>query len=181
MTTATAQPQAVEFPRWARLIQGVISLIIGFLLLTNPMATTIVIVQFIGIYWLITGVFSLVAIFMDRSLWGWKLFSGIIGIMAGLAVMNHPLWSTFLLPTILVIFLGVNGLIIGAIALIGAFKGEGWGAAVLGVLSIIFGLLLLGSPFVTALALPWVYGIVAMVGGFIAIIAAFRPTKPMGA
>lgn len=178
MNKAMAQPQAGELPRWVSLIQGVFSLIIGLLLLTNPTATTIVIVQFVGIYWLVSGVFSLLGIFMDRSMWGWKLVSGILGILAGLAVMNHPLWSTLMLPTILVIFMGVDGLIIGVIGLVSAFRGEGWGAAVLGVLSIIFGLLLLGSPMLTGLALPWVYGLFAVVGGIVAIVAALRRPKP---
>ena len=181
MNNTMAQPQGAEFPRWVSVIQGVISLIIGLLLLTNPAATTIVIIQFIGIYWLVSGVFSLVGMFMDHSMWGWKLLDGIVGIMAGLSVMNHPLWSTLMLPTILVIFVGVDGLIIGVASIVGSFSGGGWGAAILGVLSIIFGLLLLGSPMLTALALPWVYGMFALVGGIVAIIAALTRSKPAAA
>jgi len=174
MTTASAIEQPVSFPWWAVLVQGIFAIIIGILLLAYPGATTLVIVQFIGIYWLVSGIFSLVSIFIDRSIWGWKLFAGIIGVLAGLAIMRHPLWSTFMLPTVLVIFLGIDGLIIGVVGLIAAFKGSGWAAGILGVLSILFGLLLLFSPFVAALALPWVYGILGIVGGIVAIFAAFR-------
>jgi len=174
MTTASAIERPVSFPWWAVLVQGIFAIIIGILLLTYPGATTLVIVQFIGIYWLVSGIFSLVGIFMDRSMWGWKLFAGVIGILAGLAIMRHPLWSTFMLPTVLVIFLGINGLIMGVIGLIAAFTGSGWGAGILGVLSILFGLLLLFSPFVAALALPWVYGVLGIAGGISAIFVAFR-------
>ena len=43
-----------------------------------------------------------------------------------------------------------------------------------GVIIILFGILLLGSPFVAALALPWVFGIFGIVGGIAGIIAAFK-------
>jgi len=174
MTTSSAIEQPVRFPWWATLIQGIFAILIGILLLTYPGATTLVIVQFVGIYWLVTGIFSLVGIFIDQSMWGWKLFAGIIGILAGLTIMRHPLWSTIMLPTVLVIFLGIDGLIIGAVGIFAAFKGGGWGAGILGALSMLFGLILLFSPFVTALALPWVYGVLGIAGGIAAIFAAFR-------
>jgi len=174
MTTTSAIEEPVSFPWWAVLIQGIFSIIIGILLLAYPGATMLVIVQFIGIYWLITGIFSLVGIFMDRSMWGWKLFAGIIGVLAGFAIMRHPLWSTFMLPTVLVIFLGIDGLIIGAVGIFAAFKGGGWAAGILGALSMLFGLILLFSPFVAALALPWVYGVLGIVGGIAALFVAFR-------
>jgi len=174
MTTVSAIEEPVSFPWWAILIQGIFSIIIGILLLSYPGATTLVIVQFIGMYWLVTGIFSLVGIFIDRSMWGWKLFAGVIGILAGLAIMRHPLWSTFMLPTLMVIFMGISGLFIGVSGLIGAFKGGEWAAGILGALSILFGLLLLFSPFIAAFALPWVYGILGIAGGISAIFVAFR-------
>ena len=174
MTTVSAIEEPVSFPWWAILIQGIFSIIIGILLLAYPGATTLVIVQFIGIYWLITGIFSLVGIFMDKAMWGWKLFAGVIGILAGLSIMRHPLWSTIMLPTVMVIFMGISGLFIGVAGLIGAFKGGGWAAGILGALSMLFGLILLGSPFIAALTLPWIYGVLGIVGGFSAIFAALR-------
>jgi uncharacterized membrane protein HdeD (DUF308 family) len=173
MTTMEATVEPVIYPWWAVLVQGIFSLLVGILLLTNPLATTLVIIQFIGIYWLVGGVFSLVGLFIDRRLWGLKLISGILGILAGLAIMQHPLWSTILLPSILVIYMGVNGLIMGSVGLFGAFRGGGWGAGILGALSLLFGLLLLGAPVITGLALPWVFGLLGVIGGIASIIAAF--------
>ena len=88
--------------------------------------------------------------------------------------MRHPLWSSFLVPGVIVIVLGIEGLIIGVVRIIQAFKGEGWGAGILGVLSLFFGVILLANSFVASLALPWVLGIFGIVGGIIAIIAAFK-------
>ena len=110
-------------------------------------------------------------------MWGWKLLAGILGILAGLSILQHPLWNTFLLPTILVIFLGINGLVIGLISLITAIKSGNWAAGILGGLSILFGLFLLGSPLIAALSLPYVYGILCLIGGLSAIFAAIRRKK----
>jgi len=177
MTTTNATFEQVVFPWWVILIDGIFSLIIGLLLLTNPLATTIVIVQFIGILWLVTGIMTIVGIFMDRSMWGWKLVSGVIGILAGFAVIDAPLWSAILVPAILVTFMGISGLIIGVIGLIGAFRGGGWAAGILAVVNLIFGILLIGSPLIGATVLPWVYGIFAVAGGIFAIVTAFRQRK----
>ena len=169
-----------NIPWWATLMQGLFSVIIGLLLLTNPAATTIFIVQFIGIYWLVTGVFSIAGIFIDRSYWGWKLLSGAIGIFAGLAVVQHPLWSAVLLPTMLVIIMGVNGIIIGLIHFFGAFKGGGFSAVILGIISFLFGVILLGSPLIAAFSLPFVFGAIAVAGGIMAIFSSFAQRKKEG-
>lgn len=62
----------------------------------------------------------------------------------------------------------------GVIKLIMAFKGEGWGAGILGVLSIIFGLILLSQPVIGAAALAYVLGIFGIIGGIFAIVIAFK-------
>lgn len=174
MTIVGSTEKPAVFPWWAVMLQGIFSLVIGILLLTYPGGTTLVIVQFVGIYWLVTGLLQLVSIFTDRSMWGWKLFAGIISVLAGTSVMQHPLWSTILLPTVQVTFLGINGLIIGGVSLFAAFKGGGWAAGILGALALLFGFSLLGSPFIAALALPWVYGVLGVVGGIAAVFAAIR-------
>ena len=57
-------------------------------------------------------------------------------------------------------------------------KGGGWGEAILGILTIIFGIVLLANPLIGAAHLPYVLGIFAVIGGVGAIISAFliRPT-----
>jgi uncharacterized membrane protein HdeD (DUF308 family) len=163
-----------NFPWWVILLQGVFAIILGLLLVSSPGMTTLVMIQFLGIYWLIAGVFNLVGIFLDHAMWGWKLFTGILGILAGMLVIQHPLWSTVLIPTTLIVIIGIVGLIFGIVGLIAAFQGGGWGPGILGVLGIILGLVLLGSPVLGAIALPLVLGIFALVGGVAAVVQAFR-------
>ena len=52
--------------------------------------------------------------------------------------------------------------------------GGGWGIGILGVLSIIFGLILLFNPVIGALILPYVLGIFGIIGGIAALVMAFR-------
>ncbi len=174
MATATAAKQTPAVPWWLVLLQGIALIILGVLLLTSPAMTTFTLIQFLGIYWLVKGIFEIVSIFIDHSQWGWKLFSGILGIIAGMVILNHPLWATILVPATLVWLLGIFGIVMGIISLVQAFKGAGWGVGVLGALSIFFGLYLLGNTLISTLSLPWVLGILALIGGVAALWNSFK-------
>jgi uncharacterized membrane protein HdeD (DUF308 family) len=84
------------------------------------------------------------------------------------------LWSPFVIGNVLVIILGIQGIIVGVIGLIQAFKGAGWGSGILGAVSILIGLLFLFNVWAFTLSLPWAIGLLALVGGVLAIVAAFR-------
>lgn len=174
MTTATQEMEEAGVPWWLILIEGIALIILGLLFITNTAATTLIFIQVLGIYWLIKGILSIVSIFIDSSQWGWKLLIGIVGILAGIIILQHPLWSPVVVGSTLVIILGIQGLIIGVVEVIQAFQGAGWGSAILGVLSIIIGIWLLANIGAATLALPWAVGILAIVGGIVAIVAAFR-------
>lgn len=161
-------------PWWLVLINGIAALILGILLITSTGSTVFILVQFLGIYWLVSGIFQIIGIFLDNTAWGWKLFAGILGILAGIVILNHPLISPLVVGTTLVIIMGVQGIIFGIAGLVAAFKGGGWGAGILSALSIIFGIVLLFNPILGAAALPWVLGIFGIVGGIFTIVAAFR-------
>ena len=173
-TTSIRRQDSPHTPWWVVLIEGIAAIIVGLLLLVNPAATTLFLVQFLGFYWFFTGIIDIVTIFVDRRAWGWKLFSGIIGILAGLFIIQSPLWSAFLVPTTLVWLLGFGGIFIGISWLFRAFQGAGWGAGILGALSILFGFLLLSRPIMAALATPFVFGILGVVFGIAAFFTAFR-------
>ncbi len=161
-------------PWWLVLIEGISLLILGLLLLASPGMTTLILIQFVGIYWLIAGIFKIISIFLDSSGWGWKLVGGIIGILAGIVILQHPIWSPFVVGATLIIILGVQGLIIGVIGLIQGFKGAGWGTAIMGGVSLVFGLMFLTNVWMFTFSLPWAVGILALIGGVLAIIGAFK-------
>ena len=161
-------------PWWLVLINGIAALILGILLITSPGSTVFILVQFLGIYWMVSGIFQIIGMFIDSTAWGWKLFAGVIGILAGISILNHPLLSPLVVGGTIVIIMGVQGIIFGIAGLFAAFKGGGWGAGIMSILSIIFGIVLLFNPLLGAAALPWVLGFFGIVGGIAGIVTAFK-------
>lgn len=176
MTTADAYAGAevTPFPWWLVLLEGIFAAIFGLLLLIAPGATLLFLVQVLGFYLLIGGLFRITSIFLDASLWGWKLVLGILGIIAGLVVLQHPLWSTILVPLYAVYLVGFLAMVQGVVGLIHAFQGGGWGVGILGILNLIFGLIMVFNPLFGLIALPFVLGAFMLVGGVAAIAMAFR-------
>lgn len=171
--TTSAMAAIETYPWWLVLLSGIIAIILGIVLLFWPGTTLLVLVTFIGVYWFVTGILVIISAFIDRTRWGWKLLSGVLGIIAGLIVLSYPLYSAILVPTLLTIFIGIWGLIIGFAQVFQAFGGAGWGAGILGALSIILGLLILANPLVSAAVLILIMAIVAIVGGISAISISF--------
>jgi len=160
---------------WIFLLQGIAGILLGLMLLTYPGATVIVLVTFLGFYWLFTGVMALVRIFVDRSVpWIWSLLVGVVGVLAGLLVLRHPLLAALTVPATIVIILGVQGLIMGVLDIIGGFQGGGARSFLLGIINLVIGAVLLGSPLLAALSLPLVFAILLLIQGAGLIILAFR-------
>jgi uncharacterized membrane protein HdeD (DUF308 family) len=165
MSDVTLVPQKSDI-WWVFLLQGFAGIIIGLMLITEPGATLVALTTVLGFYWLITGVLALVQVFVDRATpWIWSLLAGLVGILAGLFVLRHPLVAALTVPTVLVIILGIQGLVIGAVQIIGGFKGGGIGPFILGAINVLVGILLLGSPLAAALAVPLVFGVLLLIQG----------------
>lgn len=163
-------------PWWLILMSGIVNIIIGVLLLSTPAKTVFVLTIALGVYWIVSGFFILVGMFMDHSSWGWKLFVGVLSVIAGFVILGHPIISAVSILPVIVLLLGINGLIIGIVMLIMAFQGGGWGSGILGVLSIIFGIILIlnfTSPGMI-IGLIWAAGILAIFGGIGELFQAFR-------
>jgi uncharacterized membrane protein HdeD (DUF308 family) len=179
MTADAMAFETKQSPWWLVLMGGILNVIIGILLLTVPVKTVVLLVLALGFYWLVAGVFTLVSMFVDHTAWGWKLFTGILSILAGIVILRYPLISAATIPALIILMLGIQGVIVGIVSLIMAFKGGGWGAGILGALSIVFGLILMfnwASPGMVV-ALVWVTAVFALVGGIIQIFQAFRQRK----
>jgi uncharacterized membrane protein HdeD (DUF308 family) len=174
MATAVYQPLPSAH-WWVFLLEGIAAILIGILLLTEPAATLVAITVFLGFYWLFIGVLELVRVFVDRSVpWIWSLLIGILGIAAGVIVLNHPLLAAVILPATVVFYLGVLGVVMGIIEIIGGLSGGGIGSFILGVLNLLIGILLLSSPVMATLAVPFVFGVLLLIEGVALIIWAFR-------
>ncbi len=183
-TTASATALESKARPWGfLLIQGIAMVIIGAILLWSPAKAKVdtyqILVALLGIYWIIGGVLDLVHMFTDHTGWGWKLFMGLISIMAGFYIVTYPIAAGIALPRIFVLVLGIWGLMQGTVALVLAFKGGGWGLGVLGVIGIVFGIILIANYTVPGmgLAMLWVAAVWAFIGGFFVIYRAFQQRK----
>lgn len=178
-TMAVGESHAV--PWWLVLIEGVALVILGLFLLFSPSMTVLILIQFLGFYWVISGILGIVDIFLDRSLWGWKLLFSVISILAGLSVVRNPLWSTVLIPTLVIVFLAVAAFINGIVKFVEFVRGGGWGILTLSIVNVILAILLFARPLIAAFFLPFALGAFAFIGGIVSIIAAFRLRKTVPA
>ncbi len=163
---------------WLGIIQGVLLIFIGWYLLTTPALTTLALVTLLGLYWLIAGSVDVILAIFNKTgekSRGWELASGVIGIIAGLVIINNPVVSTVFTVTFLVYFVAFAFIFSGFTHIfLGKDHKWTWGGLILGIFYVILGLMLLGGPMIAdAAALIWVLAFVAMIGGISAIIASF--------
>ena len=163
-------------PWWLVLLQGILSILVGIMLVTAPGSTMIVLVRLLGWYWLIKGIFSLCAVFHPeaKAHRGWLIFTSLLGILAGFAVLDHPLISAVFVPAVLVTFIGIAGLLIGFNEILAAFRGAGWSMGLLGVTSVLLGGAVLGNTLISVAVLPYVIGAVELIGGLVALVIAIQ-------
>jgi len=127
---------------WVLLSWGLLLVIIGMLFLMKPGITTRAFVTSLGAFWLVLGIFFLVGLTVDRTNWGWKTVLAVLNVIAGIVVLLYPIVSTDLLLKFLLIFVGVWAcfIVCAYIYLTIIIKDAGY--RILGIISIVFGLLL---------------------------------------
>jgi uncharacterized membrane protein HdeD (DUF308 family) len=169
-TESKKELKVSQAPWWSVLLEGIIAIIIGVFLVYEPIATTILLIQLLAIFWLAGGIITVIGTLMFTKDGKWKLLSGILSIIAGVVILMYPIISPYIVLKFLVIFIGALAIVNGAVVLASAFKGGEWGTGVLGILSIILGLLLLTNSFAGVLIFPWMFGFILIIGGIGAVI-----------
>jgi uncharacterized membrane protein HdeD (DUF308 family) len=182
MIEQTSEPEIIigemgAFPWWIALLWGISSLIIGLLLVFSPLVTTITLITFLGAWWFVGGIFSLFSLAIDRSQLAMKIITSLLSLIAGIVILSYPIYSTFILLPFFIIFIGVWGIIIGMTNLFHGYSTKDYGFCAMGILSIIFGLLLLVYPAQASLALPLVIGLFALIGGISSVIGSINLKK----
>jgi uncharacterized membrane protein HdeD (DUF308 family) len=168
---------AASMPWWLILVWGILAVLLGILLVINPVATEVTLVLFMGAYWFIGGLFTLASLVWDRSNLGWKIFMGVISILGGIVIMSYPVFSSVLVIGMLVFLIGFWAIIIGGTKLYDAYRTKDGGTGVLGILSILLGFILLIYPFAAAYSLSLVAGFFALIGGISSIAFSFQLKK----
>lgn len=168
---------------WVALLRGLFAILFGVLTFVWPGITLLSLVILFGVYSLMDGIVAIYGAIKGRgevsrsSLW-WLLFVGITGIAAGIVTFFYPQVTAL----VLVIFIGAWALVRGIFEIIGAVRlrkeiDNEWLLIFAGLLSVIFGLVLLLKPGAGALALLWLIGSYAILFGLILVWLAFRLRK----
>jgi uncharacterized membrane protein HdeD (DUF308 family) len=105
--------------------------------------------------------------------WVLLLIAGIIALLGGILALFNPLAATLTA----VMLTGWILVFVGVIEIIGVFSATGWGARllalVLGVLTVLLGLYILGNPIISAVVLTWIVGIFFLATGATKVILSF--------
>ncbi len=177
-TESAAETSAVNGIRTALGIGGVLSVIVGILILAWPEKTAMVVTAIIAIYAIAAGlVYAGLGIF-SKTKGGWSrvghIALGIVFIIAGIVAFLNLGAATAWLAVFLGILVGILWIIEGVVALstLGEASSKGW-TVFFAIVSVIAGVVLLFSPLWGAAVLWWLLGIALIVLGIIQIVRAF--------
>jgi uncharacterized membrane protein HdeD (DUF308 family) len=164
---------------WTFLLRGVVATLFGLGAFLWPGLTLLVLVTLFGAYALVDGVMALASLFGERhESWWAPLLEGIAGIGAGLIAFFWPGITAVSLIFVIAAWAIVTGImeVIAAIRLRKEIAGE-WMLILSGVLSVVFGLLLVARPGVGALSMVWIIGAYAIAFGVVLMVLAFKLKK----
>ena len=163
---------------WALAIRGVAAIIFGILAFLWPGITLMSLVLLFGAFAVTDGVFAIIAAVNAASTekrWWWLLIEGLLSIIAGVLTFFWPGITALFLVYLIgfwAIFTGVFA-IVTSIRLRKEIEGE-WILALSGLLSVVFGAVLVIFPGAGALALIWWIAAYALASGVLMLILAFK-------
>jgi uncharacterized membrane protein HdeD (DUF308 family) len=170
---------------WALALRGVAAILLGILAFAWPGITLFVLVLFFGAYMLVDGIFAIVAAVRaagEEDRWWLLLIEGILGVLAGLVAFFWPGLTALALLYFIAAWAIVTGImeIVAAVRLRQEIEGE-WALGLSGLLSVIFGVLLVVLPAPAGLlSLVWLVGAYAVATGVLLLILAFRVRSEAG-
>ena len=165
---------------WLVLLRGIILVVLGFYALLAPGMTLVAFTQFLSFFLILDCVLALLAGIMGwTESRGWTIARGLLGILVGIFVFAHPFFVGQFAALVLVYIIAFQAIIAGGFEIAVAIKqrkqieGEGW-LIFSGILSIIFGLLLMIVPMFAAEFMIRLAGAFAILFGIIIAVTSFR-------
>ena len=155
---------------WAFVLQGVLAIGVGVAAFVVPGPTLAAFIAVFAAYAIATGVFEMAAGFNMPGGTKWSLVAGgLAGIAVGVLAVVSPA-STAVAVTLLV---GIYSIVTGvartaAANIVGNFR-ENWPLGLSGIVSVLFGVLLIAAPGEGVLAVLWLIGFYAIFAGITSI------------
>lgn len=187
MTSSNAAPSLEGFIKsalhrswWLLLLRGVAAVAFGVLTFIWPQISLLTLIMVYGIYAFVDGILALVAAIRGGGMvprW-WLALAGVVSILTAIVVFAWP----DLTALVLVYMIGFWSILRGALEIIGAIRlrneiSNEWSLGAAGLLSVIFGLILVFMPGAGAIGLLWLIATWAVLFGLLLIWVAFRLKK----
>jgi uncharacterized membrane protein HdeD (DUF308 family) len=162
---------------WAVALRGVFAILFGLIALLVPGATILSLVLFFSAYMLVDGIFGIVAAVRaarQGERWGLLILEGVLNIAVGVIAFLMPGLTVIAFVLLLAAWSLVSGgLMLGAAFRLSRDHGRWW-LALGGVVSIIFGVLLVIAPLAGLVVLTWWLGAYALMFGIALLVLAFK-------
>ncbi|MET0417635.1 MAG: HdeD family acid-resistance protein [Actinoplanes sp.] len=166
---------------WVVVLRGIAAVLFGVLALVWPGPTVLALVLLFGAYALVDGVFTLAsALGRNRDgtrtgSRGWLIVQGIAGILMGILTFVWPDATALVLLWLIAAWALITGVlqVVAAVRLRREMRHE-WLLALSGVLSVVFGILLIVWPAAGALAVVTLIGAYAIVFGIALLMLGLR-------
>ncbi len=160
------------------LISSILLVIFGLVALIFPSITLVALAIYFAITIFAGGVLHIISSVKMKDVssnWTFLLLEGIIGILLGIVIMLRPEMAA----TVFVIIIGIWALFLGAMFLVIYFLSKirvfGRGLLLLtGILSSLFGVIILAEPFDSTRAIVIIIGIYAIAYGIFSIINNYK-------
>jgi uncharacterized membrane protein HdeD (DUF308 family) len=151
------------------IVLGILQVIVGFFALVSPLYSGVAVALIVGIIILMNGFFDLFSAFKAPT-WGkglFRFFGGLLGLLAGLLVLLHPLAGLNFLTLLLAFYFFFDGferLVLGM--RLPGVEGRGW-IVFGGAVSLLLGIMILVKwPLSTVWAVGTLAGIHIILGGW---------------
>ncbi len=174
------QPTAVPNLWWMTASRGVLLLVLSIMMFTwGRGITLILLIELMGVYWVFGGFVDLTSGILGRTAKDksriWTIIGAIVSMVAGVFVMGHPAITGLLAGVWLTYFMGVAAFLIGAAQILEGRKGKkSLGSLIMGIFTIVFGLIIIFNPVMTQQVLIFVLPFWALLAGLGTIGASLR-------
>ena len=163
---------------WLISLRGLLALALGIIMLVmDPLTAAELLVLFIGVYALVDGIFALVVGIINRPPHrnrAWLIAEGIIGILAGAAILAAPL----LAGAVIVYLIAFWALLTGILELVFSiaewkYLPGAWMILINGIISVLLGGLILANVVAGTVLLVVIIAIYLLIFGLLLMLLGF--------
>ena len=162
-------------PFWVTIVRAILATLLGLALIIQPDKARPMLVNFMGMFWLASGIMSLRWGASGRRNRGiWPILAGLAGIIAGILALTRRLAAGYLDELVVLTILGAVMILTGLVHIGGGFRigrqerHRTWAAVLLGVFEVLLGILaILAQSLELSRTFYWALTLWALVGGFI--------------